>query len=168
MAAAARTSRTAKTRTTAKPKPRRDWKPAWLEAFRETGLVTRACERAKVGRRTVYDARKDEEFAAAWDAIEAEITEVMEREAFRRAVEGVTEPVVSAGKHVADVQKYSDTLLIFMLKARKPEVYRENVKVEHSGKIDSKTTVEIPGDAVDKSRKAAELLQGLGQVDAAG
>ena len=145
-----RTSRTPKTRTGAKTakqpsaatkrtqapsKPRRNWKPTWLNAFRETGMVTAACRVAKVGRRTVYDASIDEEFAAAWDEIEQETTDVMEREAYRRAVDGVPEPLVSAGKHVTDVRKYSDTLLIFMLKGRRPEKFRENVKVEHGGAI---------------------------------
>ena len=101
-------------------------------------MVTAACRVAKVGRRTVYDARIDEEFAAAWDEIEQETTDVMEREAYRRAVDGVPEPLVSAGKHVTDVRKYSDTLLIFMLKGRRPEKFRENVKVEHGGAIKTK------------------------------
>lgn len=135
MAATSRASRAPKTRAKAVPKSRKDWKPAWLEAFRKTGMVTAACRETGVGRRTVYNARVDEEFAAAWDEVEHETTDAMEREAFRRAVEGTTEPVVSAGKHVTDVQKYSDTLLIFMLKSRRPEKFRENVKVEHGGEI---------------------------------
>jgi len=31
------------------------------------------------------------------------------------------------------VQRYSDTLLIFLMKARRPDKYRDNVKVEHAG-----------------------------------
>jgi alpha-galactosidase/6-phospho-beta-glucosidase family protein len=171
-----RTSRTQKTRTkakaTAKKKPpakkpaaprkcRRQWKAKWLEAFRELGMVSAACEEVKVGRQTVYDARKDEDFAAAWDEIENETTDAMEREAYRRGVEGVVEPVVSAGKHVTDVRKYSDTLLIFMLKARKPGVYRENVKVEHSGQIDATHTVEIP-DTSSRRKEVLDLLARAG------
>jgi hypothetical protein len=37
------------------------------------------------------------------------------------------------GIQTATVRKYSDTLLIFLLKGRKPERYRE--RVEHSGKV---------------------------------
>lgn len=152
------TKRAAKTRTKA-PKTRRDWKPGWLQAFRETGTVTAACERANIVRSTAYDARVDEDFARAWDEIEAETTDAMEREAYRRGVEGVSEPLVSAGKLVTNVQKYSDTLLIFMLKARKPGVYRENVKVEHSGRIDGKHEIEIP-DTAERRAKVVELLSG--------
>ena len=31
------------------------------------------------------------------------------------------------------MREYSDTLLIFMLKARKPDVYRERASIEHTG-----------------------------------
>lgn len=124
-------------------------------------MVSAACRVAKVGRSTVYDARGDAVFAAAWDEIETETTDAMEREAYRRGVEGVSEPLVSAGRHVADVRKYSDTLLIFMLKARKPATYRENVKIEHAGSIDGKHTVEIP-DTADRRAAVLELLAGAG------
>jgi hypothetical protein len=111
-------------------------KGAWLEAFEKAGTVVAACKAAGVGRTTAYEWRqKDEAFALAWADIEEATTEAMEREAFRRGVEGTVEPLVSAGKHVTDVKKYSDTLLIFMLKARRPEKYRDNVKVEHSGSV---------------------------------
>lgn len=122
--AAARTRRTHK----------RDWKPDFLLAFEETGLVKEACEVAKVGRSTVYEARQqDEAFALAWHDIEEETTERMEREAFRRGVEGVEKPVFQGGKEVGRIKDYSDTLLIFMLKARRPEKYRERYEV--SGKV---------------------------------
>jgi len=159
-----RTSGTAKTRAAAKKpaaKARRNWKPAWLKAFREHGTVTLACQAAKVGRSTVYSARADEKFADAWDAVEAETTDAMEREAYRRAVEGVTEPLVSAGKHVTNVQKYSDTLLIFLLKARRPKTYRENVKVEHAGRIDGKHVIEIP-DTTDRRSEVLTILAKAG------
>jgi transposase-like protein len=111
-------------------------KRAWLAAFEEQGTVVAACKAAGVGRTSAYEWRqKDEAFALAWADIEEATTEAMEREAYRRGVEGTVEPLVSAGKHVTDVKKYSDTLLIFMLKARRPERYRDNVKVEHSGSI---------------------------------
>ena len=37
----------------------------------------------------------------------------------------VLEPVVSAGKVVTTVRKYSDTLLIVLLKGKRPDTYRE-------------------------------------------
>ncbi len=128
-------SRTKRTPKKGPAKKRRQWKPAFLKAFAETGMVAAACKQAKVARSTVYDARKeDEKFATAWDDIENATTDEMEREAYRRGVEGVDEPVFHGGEEVGAVRKFSDTLLIFMLKARKPEKYRETTRHELTGK----------------------------------
>ncbi len=114
----------------------RDWMPAFLDAFRDLGTVTAACEAAGVARRTVYDARHaDEDFALAWADVETESTESMELEARRRAVKGTDKPVFQGGIEVGRIREYSDTLLIFMLKARRPETYRDNVKIEHGGRV---------------------------------
>ena len=117
---------------------------AFLEAFEQTGMISRACEEIGISRQTAYAERqRNEDFAVEWHEVEERVTETMEREAYRRAVEGVTEPVVSAGKHVTDVQSYSDRLLEFMLKARRPEKYRDRVDVNHSGKVERRVKVDL-------------------------
>lgn len=55
----------------------------------------------------------------------------LEREAMRRAHEGVRKPVYQGGKRVGFIQEYCDTLLIFLLKGLRPEKYRE--WFEHAG-----------------------------------
>lgn len=45
----------------------------------------------------------------------------LRREILRRGVEGWLEPQFSAGKNMGNVRKYSDTLLIFLAKARMAE-----------------------------------------------
>ena len=55
-------------------------------------------------------------------------------EARRRALTGVEEPVYYKGEAVDRTAKYSDTLLIFLLKAHRPEKFRDNVSAEHSCK----------------------------------
>lgn len=95
-----------------------DWKPAFLDAFAQSGMVSEACRSVGIDRSTAYKTRqRDEAFALAWADVEERSTEELEREAKRRAVDG------------------SDTLMIFLLKARRPEKYRENVKIEHAGSI---------------------------------
>lgn len=65
------------------------------------------------------------DFAAQWDeAIETAI-DALEHEARRRAVKGVDEPVFYQGNVCGVVTRYSDTLLIQLLKAHRPEKYRE-------------------------------------------
>ena len=52
-----------------------------------------------------------------------------EVEARRRAVEGVEEPVGwFQGTPGGTVRKYSDTLLIFLLKGARPHKYRDNIR----------------------------------------
>jgi len=88
----------------------------FLASLSETANIKRACERAGVGRMTVYDRRNnDPKFAAAMSGAIEEAVDLLEEEARRRALED------------------SDVLLIFLLKAHRPAVYRENVKIEHSG-----------------------------------
>ncbi len=84
-------------------------------------------------RTLVYDWQEhDEEFSQEYRQAEIEATETMEAEAHRRGVLGVEEPVFHQGEVVGAVKKYSDTLLIFMLKARAPEKYRERVQMQHA------------------------------------
>lgn len=111
-------------------------KRAWLEAFEESGTVVGACKSTGMPRSTAYLWRtKDEAFLLAWHDIEEATTERMEREAYRRGVEGVQRDVYHMGRVVGAERQYSDVLLIFMLKARRPERYRDNVKVEQDIKV---------------------------------
>ena len=71
-------------------------------------------------RTRVYELRKtDPDFASAWQDAEDIAAERLEDEARRRALEGVPEPLVSAGKLVRvdngqpiTIQRYSDNLLL--------------------------------------------------------
>ena len=106
------------------------WEDRFLAALSRTLNVTASAREAGVGRRTVYEARDaDPEFATAW--LEALYTaiETAEGELYRRAVAGVDEPVFQGGKLVGALKRYSDVLLIFLLKAHRPTVYRETLKV---------------------------------------
>jgi hypothetical protein len=107
-------------------KPRRGWRRAFLASLAESCNVRASAARAGVGRRTAYRHRvADPVFAEAWaDATEA-ACDLMEEEARRRAVEGVVRPVFHDGKQVGTVRERSDVLLIFLLKANRPEKYRD-------------------------------------------
>jgi hypothetical protein len=88
--------------------------------------ATAAAAAAGITRDRLYVWRKkDPQFAAAWaGAIEAG-TDLLEDEARRRASEGTAEPVFWKGEIVATVPKFSDSLIIFLLKSRRPEKYRD-------------------------------------------
>ncbi len=111
------------------PEPKRtpETREAFIAALSECGNVTRACEAAGISRMTAYAWRKDDlDFANAWDAALELGAEGLEDEARRRAFEGVEDVVLDKDGNVRQVvRKYSDTLLIFLLKGAKPEKYRE-------------------------------------------
>lgn len=53
-------------------------------------------------------------------------TDAIEAELHRRAVAGIMEPVFYKGRRVNTVRKKSDVLLMFLLKSRRPHIYRDN------------------------------------------
>lgn len=101
---------------------RRAWQPVFLDGLRTTGNVSAAARAAQICRSRVYECRhRDPGFAAAWtDALE-EAADRLEMEAFRRAVEGIGEDRFFKEDVVGRVTRYSDRLLMFLLKARRPE-----------------------------------------------
>jgi len=104
---------------------------AFLAALRDSANVSASAHATGVERWKWYRLRRaDSGFAAEWlDALETGI-DALEDEAMRRALEGGEEPVFYQGKIVGSVRKYSDTLLMFMLKARRPERCRDRVGVD--------------------------------------
>ena len=115
-------------------KVRRPWKPLFLDTLRGTGNVRLAASNADVARQVAYRARDSSaKFRADWDEALEEARELLEAEARRRAAIGVDEPVFYKGQVVGQIRKYSDNLLMFLLKAHWPEKFRENYAVEHSG-----------------------------------
>lgn len=93
-------------------------KGKFLECLKKNaGNVSNALRMSKLTRSAAYDHFKaDKQFADDWlDALEVSNDELFS-EARRRAKDGVLEPIFHNGKKVADVKKYSDTLIIFLLK----------------------------------------------------
>lgn len=120
------------------------------------GSVTRACEAVDISRMCAYGWRNDDPvFAEDWDKAKAIGLEALEDEATRRAYEGVAEPVFYLGQQTGTIQKYSDTLAIFLLKGGKPDKYRERVSSEITGKDGAPL---IPQDPTTRAARVAQLL----------
>ena len=123
-------------RNTRRTSKKDEWQAAFLEALCDSGNVSESAKIANVSRVFVYEQRRaDELFAAAWDDALDQASDLLEKEARRRAHDGWDEPVFgSMGQglgsgQIGMVHKYSDTLLIFLLKGAKPEKYRERHEV---------------------------------------
>jgi hypothetical protein len=89
---------------------RPDWRPRFLEAFRASGNVRLATNAAGIDRSTPYRrAERDPTFAAQWAEAGQDAIDVLEAEARRRAL------------------NQSDRLLMFLLKAERPQKYRDQM-----------------------------------------
>lgn len=90
--------------------------------------VSAACKLEGIGRTAYYEWRKqDPAFAEAADEAIEQGTDRLEDEAMRRAL---------------NRKSPSDTLLIFLLKARRREIYGDKQAVEQSGNVDLTIRVE--------------------------
>ncbi len=92
------------------------WQERFLKSLRETPNVTAACAAAGVSRQTAYRTRaEDSVFAEKWqDALDLAM-DALEARAFEIAMEGDT------------------NLLQFMLRAHRPETYKETQRRELTG-----------------------------------
>lgn len=96
----------------------------FLKTLAATGNVSLAAQAAGMSRQSLYRLRRlDRAFAEAWaDALD-EAVDALEAEARRRAVEGTMRPVFYRGQVVGEMRHYSDAMLMFMLRAHRPEIY---------------------------------------------
>src|SRR4051812_5044403 len=112
-----------------------DWKPMFLKVLAEGHTIELAARTAGVHRSTPYRVRKtDKDFAEAWDLAEESGTDVLEQCAIKRAIE------------------HDSQLLMFMLKARRPEKYLDRQRLEHV-RIDFRDAQE------ELERMARKILQ---------
>ena len=94
----------------------------FLASLEEGNSIARAARDAGVGPSTAYEWRTAEpEFAKAWDDAVETGTDGLEDEAIKRAKNG------------------SDTLLIFMLKGRRPEKFKERFSSDQRVTVQEKT-----------------------------
>lgn len=137
----------------------------FLSEYAAHGNVAAGCRKAGIHRSTVYRwQEEDDAFSVQMGLAKADYCDKLRQEIDRRATMGVLEPVASAGKVVAHVRKYSDTLLIFQAKAHMPE-YRDKQQVEVSGQLDI-TTLAADADARFAAYLAAVTAPGvLGKPD---
>ncbi len=108
----------------------------FLQRLSETGNVTDAAGHSGLNRCALYRARANNRaFGMAWEKAVELGTAALEDEAVRRAAEGWLDPVFYQGKECGRVRRYSDGLLMFLLKARRPEAFKDRTAVEHQGEL---------------------------------
>lgn len=122
-------------------------KKVFLEAFAKTGIIGKALVVCDRSRSAYLNWLHDPEFKAAFEAARNEFAETLEEN-----VLGIADDVGNKSQLGAN---------IFMLKALKPNTYRENTRVEVSGTITHElgelTDSELDGRIAECERKLSNL-----------
>ncbi len=127
--------------------PNGSWQDEFIAELRRRGVVLDAARAAHIDVTTAYNARRKAiamraagasgaddgressmDFALRWDEAIEEAVGSLEEEVWRRGMEGVKEPVFYRGRKVGEIRRYSDGLLILLLKAHRPRKYRDNAQ----------------------------------------
>lgn len=112
------------------------WHVAFLATLATTGNVSAAARAAGVSRQAAYHRRSnDRDFRAAWDDALEEGVDALEAEARRRALEGVEEPVFHAGAQCGTVRRFSDALMVVLLRAHRPHKFSEKHRVDVKAEV---------------------------------
>ena len=106
------------------------WVAPYLAALAEHGIRTDAALVAKIDRVNVWRREKsDPEFAALVEEAMEQAADKLEREARRRAIEGVEEPVYQGGQLVGTKLVFSDNMLGLLLKGRRKKVFADRTEI---------------------------------------
>jgi hypothetical protein len=92
----------------------------------------KAARAAGVAVNTINSWLCDPEFHDQFRAAMVEGVDHLEDVAVTRATVGVQRPVYQGGAHVGDITEYSDSLLMFLMRGRRPEVYGQKVAVTNN------------------------------------
>ena len=111
----------------------------FLERYRNSGNIRASCQAAGVPRSTIYYwQRKFSTFAAEMDDAKDDAVDALDLEAWKRATQGE-----------------SDRLLMFLLQAHRPEVYKPVQTIKHSGEGEDGAII------VEQRYTDAERVRGL-------
>lgn len=138
------------------------WINPFLQALAHSGIVAEACKITGVSRNTVMSRyARDVDFAAGFDEAMDIAVDMAEKELWRRAIQGVDEPITYKGRISYETEEYideetgevrerfardergrpipltvnkrSDALLMFLLKGRRKQVYADRTELTGAG-----------------------------------
>lgn len=124
----------------------------FLMLLAECGNVSKSARESGLNRPALYVYRDaNPEFSSAWGEAEKLGVRGLEDEARRRAYEGTLRPVFHRGIECGKICEYSDTLLIFLLKAHDPK-YADKQQIALKGDIINRAVQADPVDVMAAMR----------------
>ena len=133
------------------------------------GDINTACRELGLGASTVRSALNPNSksfcpsFLEKYNEAKQEWTQQLKVEATRRAVEGYEESVFFQGVEVGKQRKYSDTLLLALLKASSPEFRDRTEVVNINGNVDLNELADMTSEQRDQLE---QLLRSMGAGEA--
>lgn len=139
----------------------------FLQHLADTGNVSAACRLAKLERGTAYQWRShDANFRRRWqEALDAAV-DALESEARRRAIEGVDQPHFHQGQVTGTVKRYSDALLMFLLRTHRPDRFAE--RADPAPHLAEETANDEDAARAELERRLDRLAAGDDPADDAG
>ena len=109
-----------------KPKMSPALRALFFSTLAKTCNVTMSARAIGMSRSHMHKLRRDDKgFARDWADAEEQATDALEHAARGRAIDGYQRPVYQRGELVGHETCYSDALTITLLKAHRPEKFRE-------------------------------------------
>ena len=123
-------------------------KNAFIGQLRQSGMIREACAAAGISRTQAYRWKdRDSLFADRWMEALEDAADILEAEAWRRALD------------------HSDTLLIFLLKGLRPEKFNDKVRHDHFSKGPQEIVFKVVheptdelGDTERKNKRGEDLI----------
>lgn len=107
---------------------------AFIEALRQTCNISRSCELVGISQGTARSLKSTlPSFAEKWEEAIEYAADTLEQSARERAL-GVQEAIYHQGVVVGLKTVYSDAMTALLLRAHRPQKFRDNASVEMSGK----------------------------------
>lgn len=147
----------------------------FLEMFEATTNFYNSAEAAGVHPQTVRQrldpdhSQYDEGFAQAYEIAYGKYREVLHNEIYRRAVEGVDEPIIGGRNRnevVTHVKRYSDNLITMLARRHIPEFKEsKNLNVDARNTVGGNISVTHDVDLRKLTKNKRELLRQLLESD---
>jgi hypothetical protein len=120
---------------------------------------------AKIGRKTHYHwLENDSAYAAAFKQVQMIAGDALESVAVERAVMGWTEPVYFRGEKCDEMRRYDNAMLMFLLRALKPDMYGARVHVPAPAVAAPPAQPKVEVVFVDSAQAGAQVEEPAGRA----
>jgi hypothetical protein len=129
---------------------------AFLAALEVEGTLSDAARVSGVSRVTHYNwLNSDPTYQDRFRASFEKAVDTAERELRRRGVAGYDKPVFYQGEQTGTIREYSDACLIFYLKGRRGDVFRDRAEISGpgGGPIEHSMAVDVSAIPLDRLRQ---------------